>query len=261
MESTPPRAPARSNARTVASVGRAIALVEALAAEPDGLGVNELARRIDVNPSNASRLLATLERGGLAARDADGRYRLGLRFLTLADRVLARLDVRELARPHLHALVADTGETATLSIPTGGEAVTVDFVPGSGSVVSMARVGRPNTLHATAIGKTMLAFGEGAALAEDEPPAALTDRTLTDRATIGRAVAAVRAAGWAESVGEREDDLAALAAPVFGADGRLAAIVGLQGPLGRMSDARRAETLPLVLAAAAELSRALGATP
>ena len=60
--------------RQVGSVGRALALLDALAEGP--AGVNALARRIGVNPSSASRLLATLERGGLVARDPGGPYRL-----------------------------------------------------------------------------------------------------------------------------------------------------------------------------------------
>jgi DNA-binding IclR family transcriptional regulator len=248
-----------SGRRAVTSVARAIALLEALGETSEGLGVNELARRIEVNPSTASRLLATLERGGLVVRRPGGGYQLGLRFVTLADRVLARLDVRDLARPHLHALVAQTGETSTLSLPVGGEAVTVDFVPGTSSVVSMARVGRPNTLHATAIGKTMLAFGAAAALPRADRLAPLTARTIVDRDALAAAVEQVRERGWGESVGEREDDLAALAAPVHGPDGRLAAILGLQGPLARMTGRRRSEILPLLLGAAAQLSRDLGA--
>ncbi len=142
--------------RTVGSVARALALLDALAEGP--AGVNALARRIGVNPSSASRLLATLERGGLVEREPGGPYRLGLHLVALADRVLARLDVRDLARPQLRALVEETGETATLSVPGGDEAVTVDFVPGESSVVSMARLGRPSIGHATAAGKVLLAF-------------------------------------------------------------------------------------------------------
>lgn len=247
-----------SGKRAVAAVSRAIAAIEALSTAPEGLGVNELARAIEVNPSSASRLLATLEGGGLVARGANGKYRLGLRFLTLSDRVMARLDVRELARPYLHRLVEESGETTTLSIPTGGEAVTVDFVPGKASVVSMARVGRPNPLHATAIGKTMLAFGPGAEIPPARELAVFTDRTITDPRALREAVERVREAGWAESVGEREEDLAALAAPVAGAAGELVAIVGMQGPLARMTAGRRAEMRPSLLESAAALSRELG---
>src|SRR5262252_4870476 len=92
-------------ARPVGSVARALALLDELCESESGLGVNELARRIGVNASTASRLLATLERGGLVERSPGGPYRLGLRLVALSDRVLARLDVRERARPWLTSLV------------------------------------------------------------------------------------------------------------------------------------------------------------
>jgi DNA-binding IclR family transcriptional regulator len=249
----------RQGGQTVGSVGRAINALDALAETPEGLGVNELARRIGVNPSTASRLLATLEQGGLVRRESNRRFGLGLRLLALADRVLTRLDVRELARPHLHELVERTGETATLSVPTAGEAVTVDFVPGKSSVVSMARVGRPNALHATAIGKTMLAFGPDARIPAAGDFVHFTERSIRRAGELERVVEQVRAAGWAEAVAERESDLAALAAPVFAANRQLAAIVGLQGPLWRMTNARRLELLPFILGTSGAISRELGA--
>src|SRR3954454_22691074 len=91
--------------RPVASVARALALLDELRAAPVGLGVNELARRIGVNASTASRLLATLGAGRVVERAPGGRPRLALRLVALADGVLARLDVRELARPQLRVLV------------------------------------------------------------------------------------------------------------------------------------------------------------
>jgi DNA-binding IclR family transcriptional regulator len=240
--------------RTVGSVARALALLDALAEGP--AGVNALARRIGVNPSSASRLLATLEQGGVVEREPGGPYRLGLHLVALADRALARLDVRDLARPQLRALVEQTGETATLSVPAGEEAVTVDFVPGESSVISMARVGRPSVGHATATGKVLLAFG-------GEQPATLepyTERTITDPARLEAELAVVRRQGWAEAEGEREPDLNALAAPVVGRGGALVAILGLQGPGGRLTAERRRAVLPALLDAAASVSRALGGT-
>lgn len=238
-------------------MARALSALDAIADSEAGLGVNELARRIGVNASTASRLLATLQQAGMVERSGGGPYRLGLKLVALSDRVLAQLDVRQRARPLLAALVADTGETATLSVPGGGEAITVDFVPSPSSVVSMARVGRPSVPHATAAGKVMLAFaGPGFA---DGALKAFTERTITAPAMLARELAAVREQGWAEAVGEREPDLAALAAPVFGRGGELAAILGVQGPASRLPAAtRRALRTPL-LAAAAQLSRALGA--
>ncbi|MFM8561768.1 MAG: IclR family transcriptional regulator [Solirubrobacterales bacterium] len=250
--------------RTTDSVSRAIAAIDELAASDEPIGVNELGRRLGVSASTASRLMGTLEAGGLVERAGDGGpYRLGLRLLALADHVLADLDVRQLARPQLEAIAAETGETATLSVPGGGEVVTADFVAGRSSVVSMARLGRPSTLHATAAGKVMLAFGpSGGELDDDLPMEALTEETITDRSALEKQVREVRRQGWAEACEERERDLNALAAPVFGHGGDLVAILGVQGPATRMGPARRKEVLPTLLDAAQELTRAFrGSAP
>jgi DNA-binding IclR family transcriptional regulator len=250
----------RPSSRAVGSVARAGQLLDVLAASDAGLGVNELARQIGVNASTASRLLATLQDAGLVMRTDGGPYRLGLKLVTLSERVLAQLDVRQLARPLLARLVAETGETATLSLPGETQAITVDFVPSPSSVVSMARVGRPSVSHATSAGKVMLAYA-GAAGGDRWVPEELTkytSRTITDPSALAAELDAVRERGWAEAVGEREADLAALAAPVFGRDRELAAILGVQGPASRLpAAARRALRGPL-LEAAGELTLALG---
>jgi DNA-binding IclR family transcriptional regulator len=248
------------NGQPVGSVARAIALLDALAESDDGGRVNELARRIGVNPSTASRLLGTLEAGGLVERSPGGPYRLGLKLVALSDRVLGQLDVRDLARPRLTWLVQETGETATLSVPGGGQAITVDFVPSPSSVASLARLGRPSVAHATAAGKVMLAFGPpvGLTLDPDRELTAYTERTITDPAVLAEELDAVRAAAVAEAVGEREPDLNALAAPVFGRGGELVAILGLQGPAARLPAATRRALREPLRSAAAELGRSLG---
>lgn len=248
----------------VGSVGRALAILEALPGGREGIRASELARAVGVNPSTASRLLTTLAAHRMAERTPQGSWRLGLGVLALSDRALSGLDLRERARPWLQWLVEQTGETATLSLPGAGEAITVDFVPSPRSVVSMARVGRPSALHATATGKVMLVFGAGA----QEPPAVVarlgrlerfTERTISDPETLAEQLRVTRERGLAHAVGEREPDLAALAAPVLGRRGELSAIVGLQGPVARLPAARRGELEAPLLRAAAEIATALGA--
>jgi IclR family acetate operon transcriptional repressor len=243
-------------ARPVASVARALALLETLRESEHDLGVNELARRIGVSPSTASRLLGTLVGAGMVQRDGQGPFKLGLGLVTLADRVLARLDLRALARPVLVQLMESTGETATLSVPGEREAITVDTVPSQSSVVSMARLGRPSVAHATAVGKVMLAFG-GGALPRERELRALTGRTITDREQLAAEVLAVRQRGYGTVFGEREMDVNAIAAPVFDRAGALAAILGLQGPANRLQDPTR--LLADLREGAATLARALGA--
>ena len=240
----------------VTSVGRAVALLEQLRDSEQGLGVNELARRIGVNASTASRLLATLESAGLVQREGHGPYRLGLALVTLADRVLSRLDLQRLARPVLVELMERTGETSTLSLPGEREAITVDSAPSRSGVVSMARLGRPSIAHATAVGKVMLAFG-GGSFPRERDLVALTDRTITDRGALAAEVRAVRERGYGTVFGERDVDVNAIAAPVFDRTAALAAILGLQGPASRLEDPTR--LLAILLDATATLTGALGA--
>jgi DNA-binding IclR family transcriptional regulator len=242
-------------AQQITSVARSLQLLEELRDAEHGLGVNELARRIGVNASTASRLLATLELRGFVQRDGHGPYRLGLTLVTLADRVLARLDLQALARPVLVELMERTGETATLSVPGEREAITVDSVPSRSSVVSMARLGRPSHAHATAVGKVMLAFG-GGPLPRERDLRPLTERTITDRAELAAEVRRVRAQRYGTVFGERDPDVNAVAAPVFDRGGTLAAILGLQGPASRLEDPTR--LLPALQQSAATLTRALG---
>jgi IclR family acetate operon transcriptional repressor len=244
--------------RHVAAVERTAALLGAL--EEGELGTNELARRTGLHPSSVSRLLATLVEARLVEHVAEtGRYRLGLRLIELGNAVLARLDLREIARPHLRALAEETGETATLSAPGDPDAITVDFVQSAASVQSVARVGRPSVAHATAAGKVALAFGD-----VELPPGRLTPftaRTIVDRGALAREVERVRAQGWARATGEREKGLNAVAAPVHGSRGELAAILGIQGPAPRFGEAALSQALGPLLAGAAAVSDALGWRP
>jgi IclR family acetate operon transcriptional repressor len=246
----------RPAARRVAAVERGAALLDALA---DGgeLGTNELARRAKLHPSSVSRLLATLVDAGLVEHVAEtGRYRLGLRLVELGNAVLARLDLREVARPHLRALAEETGETVTLSAPGDPDAITVDFVQSASSVQSVARVGRPSVAHATATGKVALAFG-GVGLPAGKLHA-FTERTIADRRALAAEVGRVRELGWARAAGEREDDLNAIAAPVRGSRGELAAVLGVQGPASRFGEEATGRAVAPLLARAAAVSDALG---
>ena len=245
--------------RLVGAVQRAFSVLDALADADTELGTNEIARRTGINASSVSRLLATLVAGGLVEHlPESGRYRLGLRLLQLGNVVLARLDLRQIARPHLQALVEKTGETATLSAPGERDAVTVDFVQSPSSVQGVARLGRPSVAHATATGKVLLAFGPASL-----PPGQLktyTERTITQRAALADELEAVRGRGYAYNFGEREHDLHAIAAPVLGSRSELAAIIGVQGPASRFTAEEMEAAVPPLLDHTAALSSELGWT-
>lgn len=244
------------SARRIGAAERAIAVLDTLA-EGGELGTNEIARRTSMTPSTVSRQLGTLAAAGLAERvPATGRYRLGIRIVHLANALLARLDVRSVARPHLEELVRQTGETATLSVPGEYDAITIDYVPGAHHVQPVSHLGRPSIAHATSAGKVMLAFS-GRSLPEG-PLRQYAARTITDAKELAAEIARVREQGWAQAVEEREPGLSAIAAPIRSSRGELEAIAALQGPTSRFDATAMADARPLLLAETDAISRELG---
>jgi IclR family acetate operon transcriptional repressor len=239
----------------VASARRSLAILDVLADEPS-LGTNEIARRLGTSASTTSRQLATLVEAGLVEHvPATGRYRLGIRLVALATSVLARLDVRAIAHPHLEALASDLGETATLSVPGDPDAITVDVVRSARYIADGSRLGRPSIAHATAAGKVMLAF-DGTRPARELQ--AYTPRTITDPLELEAEIERVRRRGWADAFEEREIGLNAIAAPVWSSDGSLAGIIALQGPIPRFGRAAARAALPSLRERAVAISAELG---
>ena len=210
-----------------------------------------------INASTVSRLLATLASARFVEHVPEtGRYRL-VAAARRARQRRARPPRPARARPAAprRRSSRETGETATLSAPGEHDAVTVDFAHSSSVVQSVAQLGRPSVGHATAAGKVMLAFGDVELPAE--PLAAFTPRTITTRERARRG--ARRGCGGAASPRrreEREEDLAAVAAPVRDSRGELVGIVGVQGPASRF-DARAARRrhVPLLLDHASDRAR------
>ena len=241
--------------RQVAVVQRAVTILGELADARTELGTTEIARRTGINVSTISRILATLVSGGLVEHvAATGRYRLGLGVVRLASAVHERLDIRILARPHLAELASRTRETATLSVPGEHEATTLDFVQSPLSVRSVAEVGRTSAAHATAVGKVFLAHG---GTIPAGPLHAYTERTIVDHDVLLIEVAGVRERGWGQALGEREEDLSAVAVPVMDPAGQLAAILGIQGPAVRFSPRVMRSAVELLMGRAERISTAL----
>jgi IclR family acetate operon transcriptional repressor len=253
---TPMARTRQPSTRRIGAAERAISVLDTLA-EAGELGTNEIARRTGMTPSTVSRQLGTLAASGLVERNAaNGRYRLGLRIVHLANAVLARLDVRTVARPHLEELVRQTGETATLSVPGEDDAVTIDFIPGSHQIQPVSRLGRPSVAHATSAGKVMLALS-GRSL-PDGPLRSYTPHTITDSKQLAVEIARVREQGWAQAIEEREPGLSAIAAPIRSSRGELEAIIALQGPSSRFDRKAVDAALPLLLERANAISGELG---
>lgn len=225
----------RSGAGRIQSLDRAVALLEAITANPGGSSAPELAQECAINRATAWRLLATLEHHGLVDRDPHThRYSVGFTISRMA--TSASLDglVRR-AHQHLERLSEATGETANLAVPQRLGLTYVDEV--TPPVVLSARwLGQQVPMHATSAGKTFLAW-----LTENEaeamlasPLAEYTDTTHTDHGALRKELANIHARGYGVGIGELETRVNGVAAPILDERGHPFGIVSVWGPDDRV---------------------------
>lgn len=246
---------------SVRVVGRALDVLEALRDAQRPLSLQEISRHLGIVKSSGFRLLRTLEQRGYVERvDGDGRYHLGLEFMTFVRGPAAHRPLLDLARPHMQRLLQRFGETVNLGVLQGADVLYLEMLESPHPFRMTARVGSRAPVHASALGKAIAAHlpdGELLAILQARSLEALTPHTITSAVAWRRELARTRARGYAEDNGETEPDASCLAAPIFGAGGVVAAI-SLSGPTSRIR-ALKPEAARALVASCRTISRALGA--
>lgn len=230
--------------------------------EPHGLALADLCKSLRLAKSTVFRLLATLEHRGYVRRDQTGnRYRLGVRTLELGMAVLNHLELRDIARPELEAIVAETGEIAHLAVLDQGEVVYIDKVEGQQPIRIYSRVGRRAPAYCTGVGKVLLSGLDEQdlrAYLDSHPLRQYTPSTITDRSRLLEELRAARERGYALDQEEHEEGVRCIAVPIRDHTGHVVAAVSLTAPAIRMSKERMEKLIPRVLALGERISRALG---
>ncbi|MDQ4490936.1 IclR family transcriptional regulator [Sinomonas sp. ASV486] len=248
------------SANGVHSVERVVQALEVLA-EEGSAAVGDMAERMGVHKSTASRILAALETHGFVQQSSRrGRYQLGVGLLRIASSIPRRLSLVHTARPVLEDLAQQFGETVNLAVLRSSFAVNVDQAMGAANVASFDWIGNLTPLHATSSGKVFLAYMPPAqrdqALRE-APPEPLTSHTLT-RDRLEAELPEIVRLGYAATRGELEDGLNAIAAPVFGHTGDVIGSVSISGPAFRFDPEKDPGLIKAIVAAGAEITELMG---
>ena len=238
------------------AVERALAILHCFRQEPQSLGITEIARAVGLNVSTAHRLVRALCHGGFMEQDAESeRYRLGLEIAILGKCALEQSGYH-LAQPILARLAATTGESASLGVRRGDEVVVLERATSVHPLRFDHPTGAEIHLHASAMGKVLLAFTLGSpkdiAVALD-PVTRYTRHTITSKSALAQELAAIREQGYAINREERYEGVCGIAAPVIAASGAAHAAVGIQGPSLRLTPPQLHKLAPLVREAADEI--------
>ncbi|MER5378333.1 IclR family transcriptional regulator [Streptomyces sp. NPDC002553] len=249
----------------VQSIERAAAILRLLAGGPRRLGLGEVAASLGLAKGTAHGILRTLQHVDFVEQDAaTGKYQLGAALLHLGT---SYLDVNELRSRSINwadALAARSGEAVRLGTPLEGQVLVVHHVFRPDDTLQTLDVGSLLPLHASSLGKVLLAFGTAPLQSAVEAGLeAYTRHTLVTREQLTRALADIREVGWAGEVQELSMGEAGVAAPIRGHGGLVVGAIGLSGPVERICDAQghpRPSLITLLREAARAISRDLGAT-
>jgi IclR family acetate operon transcriptional repressor len=249
-----------SNPNGTQAVDRAATLLSEVVHASDPVTFTELTVRTGLAKSTTSRLLLALERNHLVRRDDHGRFLPGEMFVSFAWRDGGGSSLVAVAQPFLDRLGKATGETINLGVVTSGHSVDqIAQVDCAYLIGGTNWVGRPVPLHASGLGKVLLAYG-----AAKLPPGELercTEKTITSEAALRAELAVVRSRGYAVTDEELEAGLIAFAAPIFRYDGTVVAAMSVSAPTSRMTRDVAANAARRCADEAAGLSAALGHRP
>ena len=243
-------------------IDRVFQILDLLAETKSELGATELAQRLQLHKSTVHRLLVTLERHRFLQKNPDNaKYGLGWRLFELGALAVSRVDLLGMARPHLEALVKQTGETAHLGVVAGGELISIASVETNRSLRLPGTVGRRSPLYCSSQGKSILAFSNEAAAAamiRGIQFKGYTRNTITSAARLMLELDRVRKCGYALDNEEFEDDLRCIGAPVFNHEGQVVAAMSIAGPAYRLGNREIPRLATDVVLASKELSAAMG---
>jgi len=217
---------ARSSEPGRSSASRLFAVLGCFSRAHASMTLSSIAAAADLPMATAYRAAKELVAAGVLERNADGSYQIGLRLWTLGSLAPRLRDLREIARPLMERLHESTGAAVQLVVEDAGQAICIDKLSGVRSVRNITEVARGLPLHATSVGKVILAFspprrGRAPVLSRYTP------YTITDPAVLAAELTQIRA----DLVGYCRQELTvgtvSVASPVFHADGSLAGALGV----------------------------------
>ena len=246
----------------IQSLERAFAILEEIAANPEGIALAELCKNVGLHSSTTFHLVRTLVQLGFASQLSESRkYKIGRKLFSLAAGALDENELVARATPMLELLAHKTGESAHFAIRAGDDVVIVAKTEGPGIFQMSDRTGAVRPANATALGKVLVAALSAEQLDRyfaSSPLQRYTAKTIVEREALIAELADVRRNGIAFDDGEYNAEARCVAVPVHDFHGRIAGAIGISGPMWRLSLQSLHEKSRHVLQVAAQLSAELG---
>ncbi len=217
---------------SIQSIERAAAVLRLLGGAGRPLALAEVAAPLDLPRPTAHGILRTLRDVGFVDQDRDtGRYSLGAGLRQLDDGWDGH-ELRSRALNWADSLAGSSGQEVLLGMPAGGAVEVVHHVFRPDGSPQRLRTGQVLPLHATAVGKCLLAFAPVAVPRLHQLDLQrYTGRTAATVDRLAEHLAVARHRGWAGEFGEHRTGVGGVAAPVRTAGGLVVGALGVEGPV------------------------------
>lgn len=246
---------------TIKSLDRAMEVFEFLS-EAQGKALSTIASQMQQSPATVYRILVTLEGRGLVEFDPiEQVWHIGPQAFVIGARFLRRTSLVDRARPVMRKLMEQTGETANLGVEKEGSVLFLSQVETHATIRAFFPPGTLSPMHASGIGKALLAEMDDARLRrtlDGRVLEAFTDHTITDFERLREDLSDVRTRGFAIDGEEKNLGMRCIAAPVFDVAGEAVAGISVSGPVSRVSTEDIGRLSLCVVEAAQALSLAIG---
>ena len=243
------------------SLDRALGVLNILA-QNSQMSLTDIALRLGIPTATTHRILITLQaRGYVDLQERDQTWMIGVEAYRTGSAYLNQTDLLDVSRPIMRSLMEETGETVNLAIPDGFDVVFVSQVEASQPIRASFNGGTRTPLHASGIGKAILATWDDVRLArmtKTRDLQSFTPETVTTAEALKSVLATIRKTGWAVDAEERHIGMVCIGATIIDAKGEATAGISISGPASRFAGARMDMLGQLVARAADQISKRIG---
>lgn len=244
----------------LSTLERGLAVLRAFDQNHPEMQLSEVAAVTNLSPAVARRCLNTLVQLGYVAKHGR-RFLLRPEVLVFGSAFMSSMNLETVALPALQYLRDETGDSSSMAVLSGHDILYVAHVSTNRHIRLSANVGTRFPIHATSLGKVLLAFQGDEAIEAYLKSATLkrfTERTVTDPAALRARLAQARANGYESALDELDYGIVSVAVPVFDKDRRVTCAINCSTTTNRISQEELIKArVPLLHHAAREIQSAL----
>jgi DNA-binding IclR family transcriptional regulator len=222
----------KNNNYMVPALEKGLLILEKLARSEELLRITDIHEQMGIPKTSVFMILSTLETMEYIEKVDDNRYRLTMKLFDIGNEILAKYDIRRIARPFMEKLADQLRFTVHLAVLSNGRAVYIEKVNGPAFVQFGTKIGQSMPIHSSAIGKVLAAYLDEQSLdeiIESNPLVRSTENTITSAEALKKFLAHVRELGFAVEDEEGEVGVRCIGAPIFNQKGKVIAAISVTG--------------------------------